>query len=242
MLWAIILGVGLTLTGPLAGMARGENAVNTSVAAVRTNMWNSITFFLSHIGNIEIVIPTCLVVSVLVLWRTRDGWFAAVGPIALLLEAVIFTTVSALVGRSRPPVSELNLAPPTTSYPSGHVGATAAVYLSFALMATRIQRTWLRRVTIAVCLAIPLLVAFARLYRGMHHVSDIAAGFLNGIVCALLAFGWYRRRAAVDRRSTSTPEPQSPGNESPKAMRSSASWNACSASVGISSIRGDPDA
>jgi len=46
-----------------------------------------------------------------------------------------------------------------------------------------------------VALAIPLLVAFARLYRGMHHITDIAAGLLNGVICALLAVGWYKHRA-----------------------------------------------
>jgi undecaprenyl-diphosphatase len=92
-------------------------------------------------------------------------------------------------------VSELDLAPPTTSYPSGHVGGATAVYLAFALMALRIQRVWLRRLTLVVSLLVPFLVAFARLYRGMHHVSDIVAGFVNGIGCALIAYVWYRRRA-----------------------------------------------
>jgi membrane-associated phospholipid phosphatase len=43
-----------------------------------------------------------------------------------------------------------------------------------------------------VCLAVPLLVAFGRLYRGMHHLTDIGAGLLNGITCAFLAHWWYR--------------------------------------------------
>ena len=38
-------------------------------------------------------------------------------------------------------------------------------------------------------------VAFARLYRGMHYVTDVAAGIVDGIVCMLLAYGWYRHRS-----------------------------------------------
>lgn len=191
--WALLLGLGLALTGPMAAAVRGEDNVSRRVAAGRTDLWNSITFYWSHIGNTEIVISTCVIVSLLVLWRTRDWQFAIVPPLALLLEAIIFGTVSTLVGRARPPVAELDLAPPTASFPSGHVGGTTAVYLAFALMALSIHRTWQRRLTVAICLAAPLLVAYARLYRGMHHVTDILAGFLSGIVCALLAFGWYRR-------------------------------------------------
>ena len=49
--------------------------------------------------------------------------------------------------------------------------------------------------TIFICLATPLLVAFARLHRGMHYVTDNAAGQIAGILCAPLANGWYRHRA-----------------------------------------------
>jgi undecaprenyl-diphosphatase len=66
------------------------------------------------------------------------------------------------------------------------------LYFAFALLALRIERTWLRWTTVILCLAMPLLVAFSRLYRGMHHVTDIGAGVINGAICALLAYGWYQ--------------------------------------------------
>ena len=40
----------------------------------------------------------------------------------------------------------------------------------------------------------PTLVAYARLYRGMHHLTDVLVGFLNGIVFAFLAWNYLRRR------------------------------------------------
>ena len=86
----------------------------------------------------------------------------------------------------------MDKAPPTASYPSGHVGASTTLYLTFALLALQIRTAWLRRLTMTLCLAIPLLVAFGRLYRGMHHLTDIGAAFLNGITCALLTYWWYR--------------------------------------------------
>lgn len=194
-LWVLILGIGLILTGPLAATIRAEDAITQGLAAARTSGWNSITFVWSHIANIEIIITVALAMSALLLWRTRDWRFGALPALAVLLQFVIFATVSSLVGRSRPAVTELDLAPPTTSYPSGHVSAAAALYLTLALLAFRIQPVWLRRITIVGCLAIPLLVAFARLYRGMHHPTDVVAGLLNGIICALVAFGWYRHRS-----------------------------------------------
>ena len=48
-------------------------------------------------------------------------------------------------------------------------------------------------VVTVVLLSLPVLVGYARLYRGMHHVSDVVVGALNGLVCALLAWHYLRR-------------------------------------------------
>ena len=92
-----------------------------------------------------------------------------------------------MTGRPRPDVPHLDPAPPTTSYPSGHLGASDVLYARLAIMATRIEATWLRRTVIGVCSVIPVLVAYARLYRGMHHLSDVVVGAINGLICAALA-------------------------------------------------------
>nr|BFE84198.1 hypothetical protein GCM10020093_067990 [Planobispora longispora] len=38
-----------------------------------------------------------------------------------------------------------------------------------------------------VGLGIPLGIAYSRMYRGMHHLSDVAWGFLLGLVCVAVA-------------------------------------------------------
>ena len=52
------------------------------------------------------------------------------------------------------------------------------------------------------CLMVPLLVSYARLYRGMHHLTDVLVGVVNGVVCALLAWYWLRRRSDVSSPQT----------------------------------------
>lgn len=194
-LFAVILGLGFVIVGPL-GDLKSENSISTSVAEARSSLWNSVTAVWSHIGNTEIIIGVCVVVVAVVWWRTKQWWYAVVPAIAIAVQASVFVAASAIVGRDRPEVAKLDQAPPTSSYPSGHVGASTALYLTFALMAQSIERAWLRRLVTAVCVVVPFLVSFARLYRGMHHLSDIAVGALNGIVCALLAWNYLRRRSA----------------------------------------------
>ena len=128
----------------------------------------------------------------MILGRTGSWRLAAVPVVATVLQQAIFLIAANIVDRPRPLVAQLDEAPPTASYPSGHVGASTTLYLTFALLALQIGAAWLRRLTVIVCVAVPLLVAFGRLYRGMHHLTDVGAAFLNGVTCALLTYWWYR--------------------------------------------------
>ena len=159
----------------------------------------------SHIGNTEIVIGVCVLAVGLVWWRTRQWWLAVVPAIAIALQATVFVIATAVVGRPRPEVAHLDPAPPTSSYPSGHVGASTALYVSFALLAQRIEHALLRRLVTTACLVVPVLVSWARLYRGMHHLSDILVGAANGLVCALLAWGYLRRKSSTATKALTRP-------------------------------------
>lgn len=186
-LWLAILGLGKVLTGPLNGLNRSEDALNRTIQETRTQTWDSVTGLWSHVGNTEIIIGICVVAVAVIWWRTRRWWFAVIPAIAVSLQATIFVSASAVIGRSRPDVPHLDPAPPTSSYPSGHVGASVALYTSLAILATSIERAWLRRAVICGCSVLPTLVAYARLYRGMHHLSDVVVGAVNGLACAVLA-------------------------------------------------------
>ena len=208
----MIVGLGLLITGPLVGLSRDEESISKDLAAARTPRWNDITLWWSHIGNTEYVIAVAVLVALTLLWRTRNWRLALVPVLAIALQATIFVVATAIVGRSRPQVPKLDPAPPTSSYPSGHVGASTALYWSLAMLATRIERAWLRWFTIVVCVLVPFLVSYGRLYRGMHHVTDVAVGMLNGCLCAVLAYAWFRRRdrATHEVEPGATPSRQEP--------------------------------
>jgi len=61
------------------------------------------------------------------------------------------------------------------------------------MMMQRVERAWLRVSVTVILLILPLLVVYARLYRGMHHLSDVIVGVINGLVCAWLAWHYLRR-------------------------------------------------
>jgi membrane-associated phospholipid phosphatase len=186
-LWLAVVGLGEVLVGPLKVWTRSESVLNRSLQDTRNPTWDSVTGLWSHLGNTEIIIGTCALAVAVVWWRTRRWWFAAIPALAISLQATIFVTASSVIDRPRPTVPHLDVAPPTSSYPSGHVGASVALYASLAIMSSRIERAWLRRTAIFVCCLIPVVVAYARLYRGMHHVSDVLVGAVLGLACAAFA-------------------------------------------------------
>jgi undecaprenyl-diphosphatase len=192
-LWGLIVGVGKLIEGPLGGL-QGESAVNKTLQGGRTPLWDNVTMVWSHIGNTEIVIGVCVVMVGLIWYLTKQWWVAVIPAIAIAVQATVFVLATAVTGRDRPEVEHLDPAPPTSSYPSGHVGASTALYFTLAAVCQRIENPVLRRVLTVICLVIPFLVAYARLYRGMHHVSDVVVGFLNGLTCAILAWLYLRRQ------------------------------------------------
>ena len=201
-LLVVIIVIGLLLTPPGVVIHTPEGSVSAALERSRTATWNTITLAWSLLGSQGGIIGVGIIVAALILARTGNRRLAAVPVIASILHEAIFLIAANIVDRPRPAVEHLDEAPPTASYPSGHVGASTTLYLTFALLALQIRSAWIRWLTVGVCLAVPLLVAFGRLYRGMHHLTDIGAAFLNGIACALLTFWWYR---AGSRHSPTPP-------------------------------------
>ncbi|GAW51512.1 MULTISPECIES: phosphatase PAP2 family protein [unclassified Nocardioides] len=195
--WLVVLATGWALTdGPLQHLGTSEEQVNTSMASSRTGLLDNVTLFFSWTGATVSIIGVCLVVVALVWWRTRQWWYAVVPLIAISAQALVFFLTTLLIDRERPHVEKLDDSPPTSSFPSGHTGAATGLYFTLALMALRIRQPALRAVVVTVCLLVPFLVATARLYRGMHHVSDVTVAIVNGLVACLLAWNWLRRDPA----------------------------------------------
>ena len=66
-----IVGFGLLLKGPLLGLDKAEDGVSTWFEDERTATYNTITNFMSMVGNTEYVIGVCVVVVAVIWWRTR---------------------------------------------------------------------------------------------------------------------------------------------------------------------------
>lgn len=191
--FAIVVAVGWVIVNVFHD-GNGEDQLNRDLQQGRTPAWDTLTQFWSGMAS---TIPTIVIACgamVVVLLITRKWWIAVLPVVAVSLQAAVFLLVTVVTDRQRPDVPHLDPAPPTSSYPSGHMGAATALYLTFALLSQRIQNDVLRRVLTTLFLLLPLVVGFSRLYRGMHHPSDVLMGGLNGLVAAVLAWRYLARR------------------------------------------------
>ncbi|HEX2541913.1 MAG TPA: phosphatase PAP2 family protein [Caldimonas sp.] len=109
--------------------------------------------------------------------------------------------------RARPILDDPLLTLSTYSFPSGHVlGSTLLYGLAVVFVFRRTRRPSLRALAVLGAGAAIALVAFTRLYLGVHYLSDVIAGFLEGVawlaLClnALAAF-WKRRGRTAGRRT-----------------------------------------
>ena len=96
--------------------------------------------------------------------------------------------------RGRPSFDDPLLTLPTYSFPSGHVLASTLLYgLVVAWVFARTQSVAARLVAVVAALAAVALVAFTRMYLGVHYLSDVAAAFFEGIAWLALCL------IAIDR-------------------------------------------
>ncbi|GAA3292564.1 phosphatase PAP2 family protein [Dactylosporangium vinaceum] len=186
--YLVLVGCGLLITRPLRGIIAGEDDINRSFAEHRTHDWNIATHLMSMASDTTTVVPLLVVLALLLRWIFRR-WAEAVTLIsAVALQETVFLLVVFVIHRQRPDVPHLDPAPPTSSFPSGHAGAAVALYGTLAvIVGWRMRNGVLKTALLTVLLCLPFLVGASRLYRGMHHPSDVLFGVANGIVWVAIA-------------------------------------------------------
>lgn len=128
--------------------------------------------------------------SIPALLAVRKPWPVAIMPaLAMGLETWSYVAAGAVVNRERPAVERLDRDQPTSSFPSGHVGATVALMVVCWRLAADLPVP-ARRLVRALCAAYPTALAPSRVYVGMHFPTDVAAGVVNGLACGALALHW----------------------------------------------------
>lgn len=188
-LWGLICLIGLLFTRVLnTGQAHhGDLGVDVWFAAHRTPLWNTVTHVGTDLAQTDTAVAVTVVVVLFLRWRLGRWYESWIMVTAIAGELLVFLAVTVTIHRPRPPVLRLDVAPPTSSFPSGHTAAAVALYGCIAVLMLWIYgRRPATRIAAVVLSCIPVVVGLSRLYRGMHYPSDVLAGALTGGLWLLL--------------------------------------------------------
>jgi membrane-associated phospholipid phosphatase len=107
--------------------------------------------------------------------------------IALAIAGLAGRVIKISTGRARPSVKteEVWNGPRFSSkfyaFPSGHVAASTAFFAVLFLASWRIG---------LICVPIPILIGFSRMYVAAHYLSDVVCAAVLGLLCAILVARW----------------------------------------------------
>ena len=193
------IALGLLVTDVLlsnADIAHADNDAVKSIVADRTPTLTDASAVGSFVGGAPLL-PILVGLIAIVCAFKRKWLIAAFAVFVLTVESATYRVSSLVVPRERPSVNRLEDLPADASYPSGHTAAAIAVYVGLALLITsRFRSRGMRIAAWALAILLPVFVAFSRMYRGMHHPLDVAAGLVIGIG-ALLVLLFATRAAGV---------------------------------------------
>lgn len=180
---AVVIGLGLLLTKVLDGswLSDADRELSSDLAAAREPDEVELTSIFTVLAETPTVVALTVVAAAVfrvLFHRWRESLVVV---LAVVGETLIFWLTTLLIDRPRPRVPQLDPAPPTSGFPSGHTAASVAFYGSVAVVVLwHTRHRWVGWLVVALAIAIALAVGGSRLYRGMHYPTDVLTGLLLG--------------------------------------------------------------
>jgi membrane-associated phospholipid phosphatase len=201
LLWGVLLSAAVLALGLAAQLVPGGSAAELGVdqdlsrhhAAVLTGVAMVLNVVFGPAAGVALIAAVALY-----LWLVRRSLVKAVA-FGLVASSgwVASEAFKLIIARQRPnPVLLFDpLAPETgsNSYPSGHVCFAVALGLALYFLARGTRRAKATAAAAAALMA--LVVAWSRLYIGVHYPTDVAASFLAASAAVVLLAGLWNRFA-----------------------------------------------
>ena len=180
-------------------IAAFDVAFARALRAEVTTGWARFFAGVSWLGRGEAIAVATVAVAMRLL-LTHNSLLAAGWVAAQAGGGVLNVALKQAYERTRPEFADPMLAASSWSFPSGHAMGTFILCGLGCYVLLRDVRSWtVAGVVVTLSLAWCVVMAFSRLYLGVHYASDVVAGTVAGVawvaVCAS-AFEMIRRRGA----------------------------------------------
>lgn len=212
----VVIGEVLTGWSAVSGVVDLDDEIAQNLADGRTERANDLAHWGAFIADTPVKIALSVAIVGFVLWRFRRWHEAVMIGLPLIFEATAFIVTTWIVGRPRPDVARLLESPVDTSFPSGHVAAATVYSAIVVVVFWHTRSTWRRTVSVGLVAVAPLVVGWARMYQGMHFLTDVIGGIVLGAV-SVATVRWIVgrpadtvRHQAVDHHDERPVEPVEP--------------------------------
>jgi undecaprenyl-diphosphatase len=202
---ALVIAVAAFLVIAEAVVARSEvvtfdNAFARTLHAESSRQWQAAFEVITILGTGWVLTLATVVIGVALVRQGRSvagfAWMAAQAGSGILNWAL-----KSIYERARPEYADAFLYSSSFAFPSGHAMGTFVFCGLGCYLLLRDGRSWMIScVTIALALSWCMVIAFSRLYLGVHFVSDVVAGLVAGsgwLVVCISALEIIRRRYAA---------------------------------------------
>jgi undecaprenyl-diphosphatase len=188
------------------GLSVVDHPVQRAVEHFRSPGLTGFMIFLAIIFG-PIAMPIVVAVTVVVWFLiARHGWRPLLLALAMIIGVALAETIAHLVGRHRPPLSQMLFGPDhTPSFPSGHMLGVANYMLTGGyLIVSRIRNRKASVLIYTIAVLLLLAMAFDRVYLGYHWPTDTLAAFCLALLelGGVIALDTWRTVETPQHRST----------------------------------------
>ena len=148
---------------------------------------NKTMLFITLLGKHQFLIPANLILIFYFLLVKKQTWFY-IRVITIAISSLVLMLLLKQLFQRKRPLSPLLKAAKGLSFPSGHAIMAVTFYgLLIYILQHSVTIDWPKWLVTVLVTVLIILIGFSRIYLRVHYASDIAAGFLIGLLWLLIS-------------------------------------------------------
>lgn len=159
-----------------------DQQITDFIIAHRSPTLTQFFIFMTYVGDFYGYLIVLILAFIVSLVFFKNWRYMAQTVLVLLLASISNTMLKRFVDRARPGIEHL-VSVETLSYPSGHAMSAMAFYGFLIYIFYRFKMNIFLKYGIIILLLLTILsIGISRIYLGVHFPSDIAGGYIAGLI------------------------------------------------------------